>query len=130
MAQSASIMTPEAAHLQAEQGRLLLIDIRRPSEWAETGIAEHAVAMTMHGPQAVPGLLDAIETYVEGNKDQAIALICRSGNRSAKVAAALASKGFHSVFDISVGMEGHLFKPGWIRRGLPITPYQNDADLP
>lgn len=122
-AQDVSIMSPEDAYKQTTQGELTLIDVRRPAEWENTGIAEPALPMTMHGPDGVDGLVQDILAHVKGDKSRPVAVICRSGTRSAKVAKALKDAGFSSIFDVSEGMEGDFLKQGWLKRGLPTKAY-------
>ena len=105
-----------SAHERAEAGEVLLIDIRRPSEWRETGVATSAVAITMHDR----GFLANLEAAVEGDKSRPIALICAQGVRSAFVARELPRFGYTNVIDVSEGMVGSRAGPGWIKRGLPV----------
>ncbi|MGD8326392.1 MAG: rhodanese-like domain-containing protein [Sphingomonadales bacterium] len=122
-AEEVKILSPEETYAQASSGELLMIDVRRPSEWEATGIAEPAIPMSMHGPEGIEGLVQQITQYVDGDKSRRIAVICRSGSRSAKVAAALESNGFTHIYDVTEGTEGNLLKRGWIKRGLPIKTY-------
>lgn len=122
-AEEVKILSPEETYAQASAGELLMIDVRRPSEWEATGVAEPAIPMSMHGPDGIEGLIEQITQFVEGDKTRRIAVICRSGTRSAKVAAALESNGFSHIHDVTEGMEGNLLKRGWIKRGLPIKTY-------
>jgi len=124
-AQDISIMSPEDAYKQSKQGDLTLIDVRRPAEWENTGIAEPARPMTMHGPEGIDGLIKEILAHVEGDKSRPVAVICRSGTRSAKVANALKAAGFSSIFDVSEGMEGDFLKQGWLKRGLPTKSFSS-----
>ena len=121
-------MTPEAAYSSSRSGELLLIDVRRPTEWEKTGIAETAVPLTMHGENGVAGLIQSLESLVAGDKSKPIAVICRSGTRSARVSKALLDHGFTQVHDVSEGMIGNFVKRGWIKRGLPTKPTTKDDE--
>jgi len=109
------LLSPQAAHDKAVAGELLLIDIRRPSEWAETGIGEGALALTMHGPDGLAGLAAAIDAATGGDRDAPIAVMCRSGGRSARASAWLAEHGFSAVHDVEGGILN------WTAQQLPLT---------
>ena len=107
----------ETAFKRAEAGDLLLIDIRQPEEWAETGSAKGATRLDLRSPD----FLDALAALSGGDRNRPIALICASGGRSARMARALTEAGFTSVLDVSEGMLGSSAGPGWIARGLPVV---------
>lgn len=113
-------MTPVEAHAAAASGDVLLIDIRRPEEWAQTGLGEHAVALDMRRADFV----DALLAKVSGDVARPIALICASGVRSRHLSASLAAAGFHRVADVPEGMLGSRAGPGWLGRGLPVVALQ------
>ena len=116
LAGDAPIIDAPSAHEQAVAGEVLLIDIRRPGEWRQTGVATSAVAITMHDRSFLANLEDA----VGGDKSRPIALICAQGVRSAFVARELAKYGYTNVVEVSEGMLGSRNGPGWLRRGLPV----------
>jgi rhodanese-related sulfurtransferase len=107
----------ETAYNRAVTGDLLLIDIRQPEEWAQTGSAKGATRLDMRSP----GFLDALAALTGGDRSRPIALICASGGRSARTARALTEAGFTSVLDVSEGMLGSSAGPGWLARGLPVV---------
>jgi rhodanese-related sulfurtransferase len=95
---------------------MILIDIRSPVEWAETGVAQGAIALTMHDaefPQKIIAILN-------GSHGTRIGLICATGGRSGSVVSFLAENGFTDVIDVSEGMMGNDRGPGWIARGMPV----------
>ena len=47
LAAGGQIAAPEA-HELAAAGKLTIIDVRRPSEWRETGLPEGAVGISLH----------------------------------------------------------------------------------
>lgn len=110
-----TLSAPEALE-QAEAGKILLVDIRTPPEWRQTGIAAEAQAIDMSSPEFLDTLLEA----VAGDRSAPIALICRTGNRSGAVQRALRQYGFTQVYDIPEGMVGSRAGPGWLKRGLPV----------
>lgn len=95
-------MTPQ--HVHAQRDALQLLDVREASEWA-TAHVEGALHIPMG---QVPARL------AELDRTQPVAVICRSGNRSAHVTDYLRQVGFdaHNV-------EGGLQR--WARAGLPVS---------
>lgn len=81
----------EAASLVAE-GKALLVDVREPDEWAETGVAEPALLVPLgllQGPAA-----DDLIAKAEGKE---IIFYCRSGGRSGAAAKAFAQRGLRAA---------------------------------
>lgn len=110
-------MSVEQAHQAAVKGDLILVDIRRPDEWARTGIGEGAVPLDMRRSDFIP----ALSELSQGQAKQ-VALICAGGVRSARLARKLAAAGFAHIIDIPEGMEGSRAGPGWVAKGLPLRP--------
>ncbi len=108
-------LKPQAAYDAAQKGEIILIDIRRPDEWAETNLGEGAIGLDMREKDFVPILVG----LRRANPDKPIALICRTGARTAYVTQALAAQGFPGLVDVSEGMVGGKNGPGWLKRGLP-----------
>lgn len=111
-------LTPAEAHALATSGAITLVDIRRPGEWAATGIGEGAAPLDMRRED----FLTALAGLVDGDRAAPIALICARGVRSARLASALDAAGFTSVSDVPEGMLGAPSGPGWVARGLPVEP--------
>ena len=82
----------------------VLVDVREPEEWA----AGHAPS-ARHIPLSQLGLRAA-----EIPKDSSVYIICRSGHRSARAAAALARAGWQAL-NVTDGMLG------WDAVGRPMT---------
>lgn len=110
-------MEAHEAFSAVHNGDLILLDIRSPEEWAQTGVADGALPVTMHDPNFGSNLKEIRAK----NPEMPIALICATGGRSNYVADVLEKNGFASVFDISEGMFGNGHAPGWIKRELPIV---------
>jgi rhodanese-related sulfurtransferase len=110
-------MSATEAHSAALNGDLIILDIRSPGEWAETGVAKGAWPVTMHDPKFGANLQRILERY----PDKPLALICATGGRSNHVANVLEQNGLSRVIDISEGMFGNGDAPGWIARDLPIV---------
>lgn len=115
MAEQQIWSAPDARAALAK-GEMVLVDIRSPGEWAQTGVAEGAVALTMHSPQ----FARQITTLLNAQKDKPVGLICATGGRTAYVVSFLAKNGFPGVIDVSEGMIGNTRGAGWIARGLPL----------
>ncbi len=116
-----SLSAPEAAS-RAATGDLLLIDVRHPSEWRQTGIPSAAETASIHHPGGLPAFLRRVEQLSQADRAQPIALICASGVRSAFAADLLRRNGYSQVFNLTEGMRGSAAGAGWLRRGLPTRP--------
>lgn len=102
-------VTPaDAAKLVAE-GKAVLVDVREPAEWAETGVAAPAVLLAKSD---FDGAQKEWKPFLEKNAGKEIILYCRSGHRAGLIAAALAEKG------LNVANAGGL--TDWTAAGQPI----------
>jgi len=113
-------LTPAEAHRGADAGDILLIDIRRPDEWARTGIGAGAQPLDMRRPD----FPQALAALAGGDTAAPIALICARGVRSRRLGRALSEAGFTNIIDVPEGMLGSGAGPGWLGRGLPVVPWQ------
>lgn len=113
-----TIMSPKEAHTKALSGEVVLVDIRTPQEWRETGVPASATAITMH--QEPAKLIAALEKATGGDKSKPLALICRTGNRTSFLQAELKKVGYTAVVNVAEGVIGGPFGPGWLKSGLPI----------
>jgi rhodanese-related sulfurtransferase len=118
------VLRPDNAKKLAEQGELTIIDIRLPVEWERTGLPEGAMAISLQDQTLQPRadfVADVLEAL--GNDPaKPIALICARGHRSAFAQQLLLQSGFSQVHDISEGMLGGEYGPGWLARALPTEP--------
>ena len=105
-----------SAHEKQSAGDILLIDIRRPDEWAATGTAKGAARLDLRREDFIA----ALDHIAGGDRARPIALICARGVRSARTAKLLTDNGFSNIIDIPEGMLGGNGGPGWIARGLPL----------
>lgn len=111
---SARTMTSESFH--ASHSGAVLIDVREPGEWSATGVPAQAKTISITRKDFV----DAVLAEVGGDMSKPVAVICKSGTRSARAAQQLASAGFSNVIDISDGMLGQNgVGKGWLGAGLP-----------
>ncbi len=116
-----AIVAPDAALVMARDGQVLIIDIRRPDEWRETGIPTGAERATVRPSRGANRFLRRIAQLTRGDKDMQIALICAAGVRSKHASRLLRSRGYTGVMDISEGMLGNGKGAGWLRRKLPVS---------
>ncbi len=112
-------ITPDVAREMALAGEIVLIDIREPFEWAESGIPDVALTVAMRSDNFIETLL-AIR---DQNPDIPLAFICRTAGRSGAVTRQLYGAGLTDVIDVIEGVAGSGIGPGWAQRGLPLrTP--------
>ncbi|MEM9699006.1 MAG: rhodanese-like domain-containing protein [Pseudomonadota bacterium] len=114
------LSTPEA-WAAAQRGDIILVDIRRPDEWARTGVGAGAVPIDMRSAEFLPTLL----RHTGGRRDVPVALICARGVRSARMSRRLTEAGFEQILDVPEGMLGSGAGPGWLARELPLMPYSS-----
>jgi rhodanese-related sulfurtransferase len=109
-------ISPPEAHKLATEKKAVLVDIRRPDEWAATGVGEHAVRIDMEDPLFITKLNAAMG----GDRTRPVALICRTANRTRVVQQALMQQGYTRVINVEGGMVGNSGDKGWIAHGLPV----------
>jgi len=95
-----------ARKLLAEEEGAVLVDIREPSEW-ETGWIEGALKVPM----------SQLSDQLEEHRDRPLVIYCAHGNRSLRVADALAEAGYDDAVSLAGGIVA------WEHAGFPIeTP--------
>ena len=138
----------EAGAMKQSLGaKSLLIDVRTPAEIEYVGIADTVDANIpymmddygvwddkksrfMMSPNS--GFLTKvsdIETKTGLNKENAIIVICRSGDRSARAADLLTQAGYKQVFSVVDGFEGDIAKEGENKGRRAVNGWKN-AGLP
>jgi rhodanese-related sulfurtransferase len=118
MAQTSPVnISPTEAHKMAAEKKAVLVDIRRPDEWAETGVGEHAVRIQMEDPM----FLSKLNTAMGNDRTRPVALICRTATRTRTVQQALVQHGYTNVINVEGGMIGNAADKGWIAQGLPVV---------
>jgi rhodanese-related sulfurtransferase len=109
-------MSVREAHERNKVGAVILVDIRRPDEWADTGVAEGAIKLDMTSP--------VFEARLAGlraeNPGKPIAIICRTANRTRHVQEVLGKRGWTNIVDVRGGMLGDGRNKGWLDEGLPL----------
>ncbi len=119
---SDSTLSAPDAYAMVQSGKLTLIDVQRPDEWKNMGIAQGALHIDMSSTQGEAGFIQQVSDKVQGDKRTSIALISQAGNRSENARQTLSAAGFTHVYNIKEGMRGSSAGPGWIARGLPVDP--------
>ena len=114
---AAEVLTATQAFAKAATGKIILIDIRTPAEWAETGSGSGAALLDMRRDDFVTEL----DRIVGGDKSKAVALICARGVRSSRLSRTLREAGYTNTIDVPEGMLGSYAGPGWLERGLPVS---------
>ncbi len=77
----------------------LIVDIRTPPEWAETGVIDGAALLTFNDPQS---FLAQVKPALADGRD--LILICHSGNRSSRAAQALEGLIPNKIISVDGGM--------------------------
>lgn len=108
-AEVAKISSADAAKLVAD-GKAVLVDVREPSEWLETGVAAPAVLLPKS--EFDEGLAGDWKDFLAKVGDKQIITYCRAGRRAGAVAAALEAQG-HKVANAGTMKE-------WQEAGLPV----------
>ncbi|MBP6382676.1 MAG: rhodanese-like domain-containing protein [Pseudomonadales bacterium] len=121
-AQAADMSAEEALQAAREQ-RVVLVDVRTPAEWKQTGVAPGAARISVTGhPQGDSGFVADVAALLRDDRSRPVALICRTGRRSAMARQLLERNGFTQVHNVDEGMAGSAAGPGWLARGLPTEP--------
>jgi len=112
-----AFVSVRGAHARFKAGQIILVDIRRPDEWADTGVAEGAIRLDMTSP--------VFEARLAGlradNPGKPIALICRTATRTRHVLETLGRRGWSNLIDVRGGMLGDGRNKGWLDEGLPLA---------
>jgi rhodanese-related sulfurtransferase len=116
------LIAADQAMRLAMSGEIVVVDVRSPQEWQQTGVPAGARLVTIHQPDGLIGFIDAMGDALGEDRDRPIALICARGNRSSVASSALAEAGYTQVYNIREGMFGSPDGPGWLARGLPTGP--------
>jgi rhodanese-related sulfurtransferase len=91
------------------EGKAVLVDVREPDEWADTGVAEPAILLSKSSFDAGSPEWKA---FLDRNRGTEIILMCRSGNRSGQLARVLERQGLRTT-----NLGGF---SAWKKAGLPV----------
>ncbi|EGK8084488.1 rhodanese-like domain-containing protein [Campylobacter lari] len=83
-----------------------VIDVRKPSEWAQTGTIKNAIKISFYNEDGSVNK-NFIEEIKKISSNKPIAIVCRSGSRSAKASALLDQNGIE-VTNLKGGMNALL----------------------
>ena len=104
----------------AKERGVIIIDIRRPEEWASTGIiaGSHTITAFKKNGQLHPDFQSKFTSLVT-SKNTPVLLYCRTGNRTGVIGNAL-------VRQLSYSQVTHLKDGivGWKKDGEPTSPYK------
>lgn len=102
--------------------KVIIIDIRTPAEWIETGIISQSKVIMFFdetGKYNIKDWLKEFSRYVK-TKEQSFVLVCRSGNRTGAVGRFLAQQlEYKNVFHLEHGIKS------WIQEGRVVQKYEN-----
>lgn len=117
LAQATSALSAREAHDAARAGTLLLLDIRAPEEWRDTGIPQGAIALDAE----TPGFEVRLAGLRLDHPGKRIALIDRSGGLSSSLRDKLAGRGWREIVAVRGGMLG---PGGWLAEKLPVVDHR------
>ncbi|MBK8477335.1 MAG: rhodanese-like domain-containing protein [Opitutaceae bacterium] len=106
-------LAPVEAAQRAAAGTAVLVDVREPDEWVETGVVVGAATLALSD---LRGERLAWAPFLKTHREHEIILYCRSGNRSGQAARLLAAEGFR------VANAGGL--RDWLAAGQKVAPPQ------
>lgn len=117
---SSPLRTVSSEAFSAEPDGAVLIDIREPNEWTQTGVPKDARLVSSSRDDFV----EAVLAELGGDRSKPVALICRSGSRSLKSGEKLVAAGFTNVINVGDGMIGRDgVGKGWKGAGLATRAY-------
>jgi rhodanese-related sulfurtransferase len=114
-AQSSGTLSAREANDGVTAGALLVIDIRTPDEWTDTGVPQGALRLDAE----TPGFEVRLAGIRLDHPGKRIALIDRSGGLAAGLQAKLAGRGWRDLVMVRGGMLG---PGGWLSEKLPVAP--------
>lgn len=87
-------LAPTEAARRVATGQAVLVDVREPDEWAQTGVVAGAVPLALSD---LRGERRDWKPFLAAHQDRELILYCRSGNRSGQAAALLAAEGYRTA---------------------------------
>lgn len=111
-----NIDAAEAARLSAAGAPV--VDVRTAGEWGDTGVVAGSRLLTFFDEQGRSNPAAWLEKFKGVAKtDQPVIILCRSGNRSQKVAQFLSQQaGYRTVYNVQGGIGA------WAREGRALVP--------
>ncbi len=121
------ILSTDAWHLLSSNNDVLIIDVRTPDEWKNTGVVRgnNLCISIMQGANMEfnPNFMTTLKQHI-ANLNQPLLFLCRSGGRSAYAAKLAESAGFINVYNVIDGMEGSEAGKGWKAFDLPTMKWE------
>jgi len=108
LAAEASKISAREAAKRVQEGKAVLVDVREPAEWAQSGVAAPAVLLPKSDFDGEQKLWKA---FLAQNRGKQVITYCRSGGRANAVAEALEKEG------VPAANLGSL--KDWTNAGLP-----------
>jgi len=119
MATELHTVTPEQLLEMQQKQNALVVDIRTGGEWQASGIISNSHKLQSFDNQGKfdsEKWLTALQ-QMKSSPDQAVILVCRSGNRSGRVGAFLTEQlGMKNVYHLENGLQS------WVKSGHPVSP--------
>lgn len=112
-------ISPAEAAKQVASGQAVLVDVREPKEWAETGVAAPAVLLSKSD---FDGRREVWGKFLADRGGKAVIVYCRTGRRSEAVAEKLAQEG------VPVSNAGGF--SDWKEAGLPTRKVEPTHSAP
>lgn len=97
------------AHERELAGRTILIDVRKPDEWNETGRPQGCFGITLQDAN----FLEQVQKLTEGDETRSIAFTCKTGGRSSEAADRAKAAGHINIANVKGGFQA------WSEAGLP-----------
>jgi len=112
-------LSVEEVEALQKQGDVLIIDVRTPEEWKQTGIIPGSVPLQFFDKDGNALTQTWLIQFDQLRKspDQPVILVCRSGHRSGLVGNFLTKKlGLEHINHLSTGLKS------WLKAGKPVKP--------
>ncbi|WP_237154187.1 rhodanese-like domain-containing protein [Oryzibacter oryziterrae] len=103
-------LDPAVVDAAVSAGQTVLIDIRTPEEWADTGLARGATPLDMTSAS----FLTDLKQVIDSNPGKKLTFICRSGHSSGMLTDQLEHAGLPGLADVKGGMNA------WVQESLPM----------
>lgn len=119
MAVELQTVTPNQLLDMQQNQNALVVDVRTDSEWQASGVISnsHKLQSFDHQGNFDPQAWLAKLEKMKSSPDQPVILVCRSGNRSAKVGAILTQQlGMKNIYHLENGLQS------WSQSGHPLSP--------
>ncbi len=116
-------LTVEQVEALQKQGKALIIDVRTPEEWRQTGVIPGSKPLQFFDKDGNAQTQTWLSQFDKLRKspDQPVVLVCRSGHRSGLVGNFLTKKlGLKNINHLSTGIKS------WIKSGKPLEPVCSD----